>query len=126
MAGLVGYKGTLTLYGVAIADLTDLSVEGTREDHDVSDLGDFMAVSKGGRLNMLVTGNVNYVANLSCLFNRIEASVSGNINATGALKIQDPLGVTALSGTGVWLDGGLTMPAGPMVQPFRFAMNTYT
>lgn len=126
MAGLAGYKGTLTLYGVAIAELTDLSVEGTREDHDVADLGDFMAVSKGGRLNTIVTGNVNYLANLSCLFNRLDASVSGNINATGAIKIVDPRGSTALSGTGVWLDGGFTMPAGPMVQPFRFAMNTYT
>ena len=126
MAGLVGYKGTLSLYGVSIAELTDLSVEGTREEHNVSDLADWLDIAVGGRLNTIVTGNVNYAANLSCLLNRLEASVSANINATGAITVKDSKGSTALSGTGVWLDGGFNMPAGAMVQPFRFAVNTYT
>lgn len=126
MAALVGYKGTLSLYGVAVATLTDLSVEGTREEHNVADLADWLDISVGGRLNTIVTGNANYKTFASALLDRLKTSVSGNINATGAITIKDPAGTTALSGTGVWLDGGFTMPAGAMVQPFRFAFNTKT
>ena len=126
MAGLVGYKGTLTLYGVALAELTDLSFEGTREDHDVSDLADPFVQHVGGRLNMILTGNVNYLTRNSSLHRRLRTSVSANINATGVFRLVDPKGSLAYSGVGVWLDGGMTMPAGPMVMPFRAALNTFT
>ena len=127
MAGLVGYKGTLSLYSYTVAELTDLSVDGTREDHDVSDLGDAIVQHAGGRLNLILTGNANFLsfAN-SCLHARLRSQVETNINATGAISVDDPKGSCVFSGNGVWLDAGLTMPAGPMVQPFRFALNDWT
>jgi len=124
MAGLVGYGGTLVVYGNTLAELTDLDVSATRDDHDISDLGDTMMQHAGGRLNVIVTGNANYLSWATALLNLLEASVSAGINTTGAIKLTDPKGSTALSANGVWLDGGFTMPAGPMTQPFRFAVNT--
>ena len=124
MAGLVGYKGTLTLYGAAIAELTDLDIAGTREDHVVSDLADAIEQHAGGRLNIIVTGNANYLTQANALLEAVFSSVDADINATGAITIKDPKGSTVLSGTGVHLDGGFTMPAGTMTQPFRFAANT--
>jgi hypothetical protein len=112
------------MYGISIAELTDLDVAGTREDHDASDLGDKVVQHAGGRLNIMVTGNANYLTQATALLEAVFSSVDANINATGAIKVSDPKGSTALSGTGVWLDGGLTMPAGIMTQPFRFAVNT--
>ena len=126
MAGLVGYKGTLSLYGVSIAELTDLDVSVTREDHDTSDLGDYGVQHAGGRLKVLVTGNANYLTQATALHTSILSAVVANINATGAISIADPKGSTALAGNCVWLDGGFNMPAGPMVQPFRAGMVAIT
>lgn len=126
MAALTGYKGTLSLYGVALAELTDLDLSGTREDHDVSDLADYYTQHAGGRLNMILTGNVNYLTRNSSLIRRLRTSVSANINATGVFLLTDPKGSKVYSGVGVWLDAGVTMPAGAMVQPFRAALNTFT
>ena len=126
MAGLVGYKGTLSLYGISVAELTDLDVSATREDHDTSDLGDYGVQHAGGRLKVLVTGNANYLTKTTALHKRILSAVVANINATGAITVTDPKGTIALSGNCVWLDGGFNMPAGPMVQPFRAGMVAIT
>ena len=125
MAGLVGYKGTLTIYNIAIAELTDLDLSATREDHDASDLADYYVQHTGGRANFILTGNANYLTRNSSLLRRLRTSVSANINATGVFRIKDPKGSTAYSGAGAWLDAGMTMPAGPMVMPFRAALNTF-
>ena len=126
MAGLVGYKGTLTLYGIAFAELTDLTLDATREDHDISDLGDWGVQHAGGRLKVVVTGNANYLNFATALHDSVRSAVLANINATGLISLTDPLGASVLKGNCVWLDGGFTMPAGPMVQSFRAAMVTIT
>lgn len=126
MAGLVGYKGTLKLYGISIAELTDLTLDATREDHDISDLGDWGVQHAGGRLKVVVTGNANYRTFATALHKSLRSAVLANINATGVISLVDPLGISTLVGNCVWLDGGFAMPAGPMVQPFRAAMVTIT
>ena len=123
MAGINGLKGTVSLYGVAVTELTDVSIEATRDDHDVSDLGDWIKQHAGGQLNVMIAGNARYLTHNSSLFTRLEASVSANVNATGVFTLTDPKSTVVLSGTGPWLEGGLTMPNDAMGQSFRAAIN---
>lgn len=126
MSALAGHAGTFSLFGVAVTELTDLNLDVTREDYDATDLGDWMKQHVGGPPNVILTGNANYLSLNSSLSERLRVITSGALTTTGIIVVNDSKGSTVVSGNGVWLDGGMTMPQGIMTQPFRVAMNTWT
>ena len=124
MAGLAGYKATLSLYGTAVAEVDDIDIEFARDDIDVTDLGDYVKTHSAGPVNIAVTGSAKYLQRTGSMMSRLHAIASAF--SSGAIAIVDPKGSTVLAGTGYWLDGGLRLPMDAMTQPIRMVVNAVT
>ena len=121
MAGLAGYKATVTIYGTGISEVDDVDIEFARDDIDVTDLGDYIKQHAAGPVNIAVTGSAKYLTKVNALMSKLHTTASTFVS--GAIKVVDPKGSTVLSGTGHWLDGGMRLPMDAITQPFRFVVN---
>lgn len=105
MAAKTGYSCTLSVSG-AIANLTEVSIEGTRDTHDSGDLGDEWQTREPGLKSWTVTGRLNYNGSNGVAINKLDG------NASVAVSVTNADGTTLFAGTG-WINRGtLALPMG--------------
>lgn len=105
MAAKTGYSCTLSVGG-AIANLTEVNIETTRETHDSGDLGDEWQERNTGLKAWTVTGRLNYNGSNGVAISKLDG------NASVAVTITNAGGTTIFSGSG-WINRGtLALPMG--------------
>lgn len=124
MAGKAGYKATITLGGVAVAEADNVEITCDGEEFDASDLGDYLVQKRVGALDINVTGEATYLTFQGSLLSRVHNAYEGT--ASFAIAVVNPASTTVLAGTGYYNRGGLTLPRGASKQPFGFHVNAVT
>lgn len=124
MAGLVGYKATVSWSGSPIAEATDISIRASAEDIDVTDLGDYIRQGRPGPLDLVVSGTANYLSYAAGMLSRVHTVAS--LGTSAAIAVVDSKGSAVLTGAGFLMEGGTNFPQGAINQPFSMRVNTVT
>lgn len=122
MAGLVGYKATLAVGALAVAEATDISIRAATEDIDVTDLGDYIRQGRPGPLDLMISGSANYLTYSNSLLSRIHTVAS--LGTSTSISVADSAGTVVVSGVGFLMEGGLNFPQGATNQPFSLRVNS--
>lgn len=110
MAAKTGYSCTLSVGGVSVANLTEVSIEATRDTHDSGDLGDEWQTREPGLKAWSVTGRANYNGT-----NAVMVSQIAGVDASVVVEIKRPDGTTTATifkGNGLLNRGTLALPMG--------------
>lgn len=121
MADHVGYRATITVATVAIAEADNVEIDFASEMHDVTDLGDYLVQREPGATEVNVRGEAVYGTAATRLLSRLHTAITGALSV--AVQVKDAAGAVVLSGAGFWSRGGLTFPRGAVKQPFEIAVN---
>lgn len=122
MAGLVGFKATVSWAGSPITEMTDISIRASAEDIDVTDLGDYIRQGRPGVLDLVVSGTANYLSYAAGMLSRVHTVASFGTSA--AIAVVDSKGSAVLTGEGFMMEGGLNFPQGAINQPTSFRVNS--